>query len=87
MHSLKMHDSQEEKYLGDNTLQQIQSMPLQYLKRELEDFALFLTSHKYCTIQKSKKIIKVGFHLRKAWFINSLLVNMKAWHNVLKKRY
>ena len=36
-------------------------------------------------IEKSKKRIKVGLHLRKAWFINSLLVNMEAWHNILKK--
>ena len=32
-----------------------------------------------------KKRVTVGLHLRKSWFINSLLVNMEAWHNVSKK--
>ena len=36
-------------------------------------------------IKDSKRRIKVGLHLRQAWFINSLLVNVEAWHNVLKK--
>ena len=36
-------------------------------------------------IKDSKRRIKVGLHLRQAWFINSLLVNVEDWHNVLKK--
>ena len=36
-------------------------------------------------INDSKRRIKVGLHLRQAWFINALLVNVEAWHNVLKK--
>ena len=36
-------------------------------------------------IKDSKRRIKVGLHLRQAWFINSLLVNVEAWPNVLKK--
>ena len=31
-------------------------------------------------IKDSKRRIKVGLHLRQAWFIN-----VEAWHNVLKK--
>ena len=36
-------------------------------------------------IKDSKRRIKVGLHLRQAWFIKSLFVNVEAWHNVLKK--
>ena len=56
------------------------------LARGLEGLELLLTSHKFGTIlkKKNKKRIKVDLHIRKAWFINSLLVNMEAWYNLLK---
>ena len=37
-------------------------------------------------IRDNKRRIQIGLHLRQAWFVNSVLLNMEVWHNVFKKK-
>ena len=36
-------------------------------------------------IYDSERRVKVGLELRQSWFVNSMLLNAEAWHNLLKK--
>ena len=73
VHSQKMHDSQEEKYLGDYMTTNAKHATT-ISKRRARGFGIIsditqILHH----IEKSKKRIKVRLHLRKAWFINQAL--------------
>ena len=79
-----MHVTYEEKYLGDHINKNAKHATT--VSRRARGFGIIsnimqIGEH----IKDSKRRIKVGLHLRQAWFINSLLVNVEDWHNVLKK--
>ena len=80
-----MHETEEEKYLGDYINKNAKHATT-VSRRRAKGFGIIsdimqILEH----INDSKRRIKVGLHLRQAWFINALLVNVEAWHNVLKK--
>ena len=85
VHKETMHETDEDKYLGDHINKNAKHATT-VSRRRARGFGIIsdimqIIDH----IKDSKRRIKVGLHLRQAWFINSLLVNVEAWHNVLKK--
>ena len=85
VHKETMHVTDEDKYLGDHINKNAKHATT-VSRRRARGFGIIsdimqIIDH----IKDSKRRIKVGLHLRQAWFINSLLVNVEAWHNVLKK--
>ena len=85
VHSEIMHETHEEKYLGDYiNINAKHATTVSH--RRARGFGIItdiiqILNH----IQDSKRRIRVGLHLRQAWFVNSVLLNMEVWHNILKK--
>ena len=85
VHSEIMHETCEEKYLGDYiNINAKHATTVSH--RRARGFGIIadiiqILNH----IQDSKRRIRVGLHLRQAWFVNSVLLNMEVWHNILKK--
>ena len=80
-----MHKSNEETYLGDQINANGKHAGTVAKRRArgygiISDILLVLEQ-----IYDSERRIKVGLELRQAWFVNSMLLNAEAWHNVLKK--
>ena len=85
VHNEKMHETHEEKYLGD-FINVNAKHATTVSHRRARGFGIIgditqILNH----IQDSKRRVKVGLHLRQAWFVNSVLLNMEVWHNILKK--
>jgi hypothetical protein len=81
----EMHESNEETYLGDQVNSNAKHAST-ISKRRAKGFGIISDiSQILDVIGDSRKRIEVGLILRKTWFVNALLVNMEAWHNVLKK--
>ena len=85
VHKENMHETEEEKYLGDYINKNAKHATT-VSRRRAKGFGIIsdiiqILDH----IKDSKRRIKIGLQLRQAWFVNSLLVNVEAWHNVLKK--
>ena len=80
-----MHETNEEKYLGDfiNTNAKHAATVSHRRARGFGILAdiIQILNH----IRDNKRRIQIGLHLRQAWFVNSVLLNMEVWHNVLKK--
>ena len=86
VHKENMHETEEEKYLGDYINKNAKHATT-VSRRRAKGFGIIsdiiqILDH----IKDSKRRIKIGLQLRQAWFVNSLLVNVEAWHNVLKKK-
>ena len=85
VHNEKMHNSNEETYLGDQITHNGKHASTVAKRRArgyviISDILLILEQ-----LYDSERRIKVGLELRQAWFVNSMLLNVEAWHNVLKK--
>ena len=85
VHKENMHETEEEKYLGDYINKNAKHATT-VSRRRAKGFGIIsdiiqILDH----IKDSKRRIKVGLQLRQAWFVNSMLVNVEAWHNILKK--
>ena len=80
-----MHEAKQEKYLGDIITTNAKHAATVSTRRArgfgiISDITQILNH-----IQDSKRRTRVGLHLRQAWLINSILLNIEVWHNVLKK--
>ena len=85
VHNKNMHEAEEEKYLGDQVNKYAKHAST-VSKRRAKGFGIISDiSQILDVIPAGKRRIKMGLHLRQAWFINSLCVNVEVWHNVLKK--
>ena len=85
VHNKNMHETEEEKYLGDQVNKYAKHAST-VSKRRAKGFGIISDiSQILDVIPAGKGRIKMGLHLRQAWFINSLCVNVEVWHNVLKK--
>ena len=87
VHKEIMHETEEEKYLGDYINKNAKHATT-VSKRRDKGFGIIsdiiqILNH----IKDSKRRIRVGLQLIQAWFVNALLVNVEAWHNVLKKTH
>ena len=85
VHSEKMYEVNEEKYLGDfvNTNAKHAST---LSHRRARGFGILADITQILNhIKDNKRRTQVGLHFRQAWFVNSMLLNMEVWHNVLKK--
>ena len=81
----EMHETTEETYLGDQINSNAKHAST-ISKRRAKGFGIISDILQILdVIGDNRKRIEVGLILRQAWFINALLVNMEAWHNVLKK--
>ena len=85
VHNENMHEVEEEKYLGDQINKSAKHASTISKRRAkgfgiVSDIILILD-----IIPDSKRRIEMGLLLRQAWFVNAMLVNMEAWHNVLIK--
>ena len=80
-----MHEADEEKYLGDQINKNAKHAST-ISKRRAKGFGIISDIIQILdVIPDAKKRIQMGLLLRQAWFVNSMLVNMEAWHNVLQK--
>ena len=80
-----MHEEDEEKYLGDQVNKYAKHAST-VSKRRAKGFGIISDiSQILDVIPAGKRRIQMGLHLRQAWFINSLCVNVEVWHNILKK--
>ena len=82
VHDVKMQDSVEEKYLGDQIHQSAKNVKTLSKRRAkgygiLSDIIFLIES-----IPNGKRKIEVGLELRQSWFLNSTLLNMETWHNM-----
>ena len=80
-----MHEAKQEKYLGDIIVTNAKHAATVSSQRArgfgiIADIIQILNH-----IQDSKRRTRVRLHLRQAWLINSILLNIEVWHNVLKK--
>ena len=80
-----MHNSEEERYLGDKVTKNAKHAQT-ISKRRAKGFGIISDIMQILeTIGDNKRRVRVGLQLRQAWFINALLVNVEVWHNVMKK--
>jgi hypothetical protein len=85
VHMENMHEADEEKYLGDQINKNAKHAST-ISKRRAKGFGIISDIIQILDIiPDAKKRIKMGLLLRQAWFVNSMLVNMEAWHNILQK--
>ena len=82
VHDKTMHQSNEEKYLGDHIHKNAKNAATISRRRAkgygiISDIMYILDA-----IPNGKRRINVGLQLRQSWFLNSLLLNMETWHNV-----
>ena len=85
VHDNTMHNSNEETYLGDQITANGKHASTIAKRRArgygiISDILLVLEK-----IYNSERRIRVGLELRQAWFVNSMLLNVEAWHNMLQK--
>ena len=85
VHKEIMHETEEEKYLGDHINKNAKHATTVSKRRDkgfgiISDIIQILYH-----IKDSKQRIRVGLQLIQAWFVNALLVNVEAWHHMLKK--
>ena len=80
-----MHEAIKEKYLGDQVNKNAKHAST-ISKRRAKGFGIISDIIQIIDIiPDMKKRISMGLLLRQAWFVNAMLVNMEAWHNVLQK--
>jgi hypothetical protein len=85
VHMDDMHEAVEEKYLGDQVNKNAKHAST-ISKRRAKGFGIISDIIQIINIiPDMKKRIRMGLLLRQAWFVNAMLVNMEAWHNVLQK--
>lgn len=85
VHKEKMHNSEEERYLGDQLTKDAKHAKT-ISNRRAKGFGIIADIMQILeAIGDNIKRVKVGLQLRQAWFVNALLVNVEVWHNVLKK--
>ena len=85
VHDEEMHETDEEKYLGDQINRNAKHAST-IAKRRAKGFGIISDIIQILeVIPDGKRRIKMGLLLREAWFVNAMFVNMEAWHNVLKK--
>ena len=77
-----MHESTEEKYLGDYIHKSAKNAT-KISKRRAKGYGI-ISDIMYIiyAIPNGKRQTKVGLQLRQSWFLNSLLLNIETWHNV-----
>ena len=85
VHNVTMHNSEEERYLGDHITKNAKHAQTISKRRAkgigiISDITQILE-----VIGDNKRRVKVGLQLRQAWFINALLVNIEVWHNIMKR--
>ena len=83
VHDKSMQDSDEERYLGDQIHESAKNVKT-LSKRRARGYAI-LSDIIYIieSIPNGKRKIKVGLELRQSWFLNSILLNMETWHNIV----
>ena len=80
-----MHNTDEEKYLGDQ-INKYAKHGSTISKRRARGFGIISDIIQIIdSIPDGRRRVQIGLHLRQSWFINSLFVNIEVWHNVLKK--
>jgi hypothetical protein len=85
VHTEKMHETHEDKYLGDQIHKSAKHAST-VSKRRAKGFGIISDIMQILDIiQDSETRIRVGLTLRQVWFINALCVNVEAWHNILQK--
>ena len=80
-----MHETHEEKYLGEYINTNAKHATTVSHRRAIGFGIIADITRILNHIQDSKRRVRVGLHLRQAWFVNSVLLNMEVWHNILKK--
>ena len=82
VHMEDMHNSDQEKYLRDHITSSANNA-LTILKRKAQGYGIIADiMYLLKAIPNGKHRTKVGFELRQAWFLNSVLLNMESWHNL-----
>ena len=85
VHNDEMHEAEEEKYLGDQINKSAKHAST-VSKQRAKGFGIVSDIIQILDfIPNSRRRIELGLLLRQAWFVNAMLVNIEAWHNVLKK--
>ena len=82
VHEKTMHNSEEEKYLGDHITSSANNV-ITISKRKARGYGIIADiMYLLEAIPNGKHRTKVGLELRQAWFLNSILLNMESWHNL-----
>ena len=85
IHKQNMHETDEEKYLGDH-INKYGKHGSTIAKRRARGFGIISDIIQIIeSIPDGRRRVQIGLHLRQSWFINSMFVNIEVWHNVLKK--
>ena len=85
IHENDMHNTDEGKYLGDQ-INKYAKHGSTISKRRAMGFDIISDIIQIIDcIPDWRRRVQIGLHLRQSWFINSLFVNIEAWHNVLQK--
>ena len=80
-----MHNSDNKTYLGDQITKDGKHSST-IAKRRARGYGIILDILLILEqIYDSERGVKVGLELRQSWFVNSMLLNVEAWHNLLKK--
>ena len=84
VHTHKMHESSQEKYLGD-LIDQTGTQRATIRDRKSKGYGIVsqvLAITKEAPLGKWR--VKSGLLLRNAWLVNSILYNSEAWHGIVK---
>ena len=85
VHVEEMHETEEEKYLGDQINKSAKHAST-IAKRRGKGFGIISDITQILdVIPDGTRRIRMGLLLREALFVNAMFVNMEAWHNVLQK--
>ena len=85
IHEKDMHNTDEEKYLGDQ-INKYAKHGSTISKRRARGFGIISDIIQIIdSIPDGRRRVQIGLHLRQSWFIDSLFVNIEVWHNVNQK--